>query len=86
MDALPWYRSPVFVSVCVSIISQLAVVLDVADQVTTDDIAKWVDLTLQLVALGFAGFAAWKRKRSDIQPLTLTKGGAQKQNVTPETP
>lgn len=85
MDALPFYRSPVFISLLVSIISQIAAVAGVADAVTTEDIAKGVDLTLQLVALGAAGYAAWKRKRSNIQPLTLTKGGAEKIN-TPETP
>jgi hypothetical protein len=84
MDALPWYRSPVFISVLVSIVTQTTVVLGVADSVTTDDIAKFVDLGLQIVALSAAGYAAYKRKRSDIQPLTLTKGGAEKQNATGE--
>lgn len=84
MDAVPFYRSPVFISLLVSIVSQIAAVAGVADVVTTEDIAKSVDLTLQLIALGAAGFAAWKRKRSNIQPLTLTKGGAEKQNATPE--
>jgi hypothetical protein len=84
VDALPFYRSPVFISVIVSIITQATVVLGVADAVTTEDIAKFVDLTLQIVALAAAGYAAWKRKRSNIQPLTLTKGGAEKQNAAPE--
>jgi hypothetical protein len=72
--------------VLVSIFTQLAVILGVADTVTTEDIAKGVDLTLQLVSLGAAGYAAYKRKKSNIQPLTLTKGGAEKQNATPEAP
>lgn len=76
LPAIPWYRSPVFISVGVSIVSQIVVLLGISDQVTTDDIAKGVDLTFQIIALGAAGYAAWKRKRSAIQPLTLTKKDA----------
>lgn len=84
IDALPFYRSPVFISLLVSIVTQILSLLGVADAVTTEDIAKGVDLALQLVSLGAAGYAAWKRKRSSIQPLTLTKGAAEKQNTAPE--
>lgn len=82
MDALPWYRSPVFIGAIVSILSQFVVLIGIADQITTEDIAKWVDVTFQVIALGSAGYAAWKRKRSDIQPLTLNKARAESHPAT----
>lgn len=82
MDAQPWYRSRVFIGAVVSILSQLVVLLGIADQITTEDIAKWVDVSFQVIALGAAGYAAWKRKRSDIQPLTLNKTRAENHPAT----
>lgn len=80
--ALPWYRSPVFVSALVSVVTQLVVVFGLADTITAADIAKYVDLALQIVALAAAGYAMWKRKTSVVQPLTMTQKRADDHPVT----
>lgn len=80
MNAIPWYRSPVFAGALVSILSQLAVLLGLSDQISNDDIAKSVDAGLQLAALGAALFAAIKRWRSNVQPLAATAAGAERKS------
>lgn len=90
MDALPWYRSPVFVGLIVSFICQVLAVVGV-DSVAPDAIAKLVDLGLQLLAIGSAAFAVYKRKVSPIQPLTMTQQAADNHpntlaNVPPTAP
>lgn len=76
LDPIPWYRSPVYVGAIVSLLTQLTVLFGVAHLVTPEQIQTNVDAALQLVALGAAAFAAYKRQKSDVQPLTLTKASA----------
>lgn len=76
MDAIPWYKSPVYVGAVVSIISQVLVLLGLGDKFAPEEIAKYVDAGFQILALAAVGYAAWKRQRSSVQPLTLTKAGA----------
>lgn len=75
MDAIVWYRSPVFVGLIVSFISQVLAIVGV-DSIAPDAVAKLVDLGLQLLALGSAAYAVYKRKTSALQPLTVTTKGA----------
>lgn len=78
MNAIPWYQSPVMVSAVVAIISQLLVLVGKQDLVPIDVITAKVEAFFQIVALGATLWAAWKRKSSPIQPLTVTKAGAEK--------
>lgn len=74
MPAIPWYRSPVYVALLVSIVTQVLKWTGLSEQVAAAEVATTIDNVLQLVALTAAGYAAWKRQTSEIQPLTLRKG------------
>lgn len=80
MNALPWYRSPVFVGAVVSIISQLLVLIGKQDLIPIDVLTRNVEALFQFIALGAGLYSAWKRKTSDIQPLTITKKAAEVKN------
>lgn len=80
MNALPWYRSPVFVGAVVSIISQLLVLIGKQDLIPVDVLTRNVEAFFQIVALGAGLYSAWKRKTSDIQPLTVSKKAADEKN------
>lgn len=81
MNAIPWYRSPVYVGAVVTIISTLLSLvpkLAAALGLTSPDaISHAVDSAFQLVALAAGVFTAYKRQSSPDQPLTLTKTGAE---------
>lgn len=79
-NAIPWYRSPVYIGAITSLVTQVLVLIGVADKIAPGDVAKYVDAVLQLCALGGAALAWWKRQRSDVQPLTLTKKSAEEKN------
>lgn len=70
---IPWYRSPVFTGALVSVITQIAVLAGVSDLVSEESVATTVDGILELVAVGSALLALYKRGKSDVQPLTLKK-------------
>jgi hypothetical protein len=80
VNAIPWYQSRVFIGAVVSIISQLLVLIGKQDVIPVDVITSNVEALFQIIALAAAGYAAWKRKTSDIQPLTITKAAAEKQS------
>lgn len=84
-SVIAWYRSPVFVNLIVSVIMQLMSVLHVA-QWAEADVSKLVDLALQIAAIAFAAYAAWKRKHSTVQPLALTKAGAENASAQASEP
>jgi hypothetical protein len=69
---IPWYRSQVFASALISIVSQVAVIGGFADKIAPADIEATVNAVLQLIAVASAGWAALSRARSSVQPLTLT--------------
>lgn len=81
MNAIPWYSSRVFIGAVVSIISQLLVLIGKQDVIPVDVITSNVEAFFQLVALAAAGYAAWKRKASDVQPLTVSKKAADVKNT-----
>lgn len=85
-DALPWYRSPVYVSQVVTFLSALtAIAPKVATALgltSTDAINQTVTAVFGVIALGSTAYGAIKRARSAIQPLTLTQTGA---DVHPNT-
>lgn len=75
--SIPWYQSPVYAGALVSLITQLLVLFGVADKVAPDTVSGAVNAVLQLVAIAAAGLAWWKRQRSSIQPIALTKSSAE---------
>ncbi|HVJ23310.1 MAG TPA: hypothetical protein VM756_05165 [Burkholderiales bacterium] len=74
--ALPWYRSPVYVGIVTSILSQLLALIGRADLFPTEQINGFVAGVFQVVAIGALAVSEWKRRKSKDQPLTLTKAGA----------
>ncbi len=76
MDAIPWYKSPVFAGSIVAVITNLLALTGLSERFAEVDVAKLVDAGLQIFGTLAAGWAAWKRWRSTIQPLALTKEGA----------
>jgi hypothetical protein len=58
---IPWYRSQVFASALVSIITQAAVLFGVADKVAPAAVEATVNAALQLVAVTAAIYSAWAR-------------------------
>jgi hypothetical protein len=78
--AIPWYKSPVMIGVAVSVISQAVVLFPKAALLlgltSPAVITTTVESLFQLIAIGAAGFSAYKRTASPIQPLTMTKSGA----------
>lgn len=80
MNAIPWYQSSVMVSAVVAIISQALVLIGKQDLFPVDAITAKVEALFQIIALGATLWAAWKRKSSDIQPLTLNAAGAAKRS------
>lgn len=73
MSTLPWYKSPVYVGIVTSIVSQLLALIGKADLFPTDQISGYVEGIFQVVALIALAVAEIKRRTSTIQPLTLTK-------------
>lgn len=76
MDAIPWYKSPVFAGALVSVLTNLLAITGLAERFAEVDVAKIVDFCLQVVGVLAAGYAALKRWRSTLQPLAITAGSA----------
>jgi hypothetical protein len=80
MNAIPWYRSPVYIGAVVTILSTLASLapktFTALGLTSPDAISHTVDTVFQLIALGAGAFTAYKRSSSTAQPLTLTQTGA----------
>ena len=80
MDAIPWYKSPVYIGAVVTILStlgslspKLAGLLGIS---TAADTATLVNNAFGIIALVAGVFTAIKRQTSIIQPLTLTAASA----------
>lgn len=76
MNAIPWYQSKVLMGAIVSIISQVLVIVGKQDVIPVESISANVENFFQLIALGAAGYSAWTRARSNVQPVTLTQSAA----------
>lgn len=76
-SVIAWWQSPLFVKLLVSLIMQVIVFTPLAQAVTSADVAAIIDLTLQIAAFILGSYALYDRKKSTIQPLTLTKAGAE---------
>lgn len=76
MDAIPWYRSPVFVSLLSAFILQAVHLLGFSQTFTDADAQKWTDFILNGLTLASLAIGAWKRWRSPLQPLAVSKPSA----------
>lgn len=76
MDAIPWYRSPVFVSLLVAFVVQTARVFHVNRFATDADAQQLVDWILNLATLISLAAGLWKRYTSKVQPLAISKPSA----------
>lgn len=86
MDAIPWYRSPVFTAAIVSLITQLIALgkpLGLKLAWTSDEVTALVTSIAQVVAIAAAGFAVYKRGRSQVQPLARSTAHAEQLNSSP---
>lgn len=78
----PLLKSATMRALLVGAVSWLLQTSGVAEQVASDDAARWVDLTLQLVEGAAFAYAAWSRYHHATPPLTLTKAHAEEKNST----
>lgn len=88
MNAIPWYRSPVFVGVLVSAVAQvipLAGIVGVKLNLTEDQLTQAAQGVLQLVSFGSALYALVKRKTSPLQPVTMTQKKADEKTAEMDT-
>lgn len=78
MDAIPFYKSPVYIGAVVTILSTIASLSPKLAAIlgNPDAISQSVTSIFSVIALGAGLFTAVKRKNSTVQPLTLTQGGA----------
>jgi hypothetical protein len=75
--ALPWYKSPVYVGIVTSLVSQALALAGRADLFAVEEINSFVAGTFQFIALAALAVSEIKRRKSAVQPLTLTKAGAE---------
>ncbi len=84
--ALPWYRSPVYVGIVTSLLSQLVALAGYADAFPTAQINAVVEAVFQILAVGALLVSEVKRRKSDVQPLTLTKASAESKSTQEPSP
>lgn len=82
MNAIPWYKSPVYIGIVTSIISQIVVLIGRQDAFPVEAINGYVEAVFQVVALVALAVAEIKRRTSTIQPIAATKAGAEAKNAT----
>jgi hypothetical protein len=80
LAAAPWYTSPVYIGVVISILSQLFVVMPkvfaAVGITSTDKIGPVVEDCFQGVAIVAAWYAQHARRTSTVAPLTLSAASA----------
>jgi hypothetical protein len=78
--SIPLWQSPVAVSTIVSAASQILAIVagfGVKLDVTDDQITAVVGGVFQIIAIGSTVYALIKRYTSKVQPLAVTKAGAE---------
>lgn len=79
-DALQFIHSPVFVGIAVAFVSHALAMF--GKHISAEIINNGVQEGLECVTLAASGYAAWKRWRAPIQPLTVTQAKADAVNST----
>lgn len=72
MDSLPWYRSPVYLALIVNIANGVVQVLGFTDVLPPEMVNTTVTNALAAIALVAAVIGEIKRRKSPLQPITLT--------------
>lgn len=80
MSAIPWYKSPVYIGVVVNLLAGLVNFLNLQETIPIEFINDFVAMLFTAAGVIAAGIAEWKRRKSDIQPLTLTQSSANRQS------
>ena len=75
-SALPWYRSPVYVGIVTTIVSGLLSLIGKADLFPVEMVNTAIEAVFGLIAAVALLVAERKRRKSSLQPITLTKAGA----------
>jgi hypothetical protein len=86
-NTLPFLHSPVFIGIVVSFASHALAMF--GKHVAPDILNNFVQNGLECVSLAAAGYAAYKRWRAPIQPLTIKKAdevAVDPLSKTPEIP
>lgn len=86
MNSIPWYKSPVYVGIVTSIISQLLALAGRADMFPAEQINAYVAAVFQVIALIALGVAEVKRRTSPVQPIAATKASAEAKNAATPPP
>lgn len=81
MQAIPWYKSPVYIGLVVSLLTSLVNLLNLQDVISVDVINDTVATFFTFVGLVAAAVGEWKRRKSDIQPIALTESSAKRQST-----
>lgn len=68
---LPWYRSPLYISLVTSLLSQVIAIAGWQDVIGSEQVSNGVGLFFQLVALVAGGVAERARRTSKLQPIVL---------------
>lgn len=84
--ALPWYRSPVYISQIVTIVSTLTALFPKAASLlglsTPESVQTTIEALFTIIALGSGVVGEVKRRNSVVQPITLTQAAADDHPVT----
>jgi hypothetical protein len=72
MNGLAWYKSPVYIGIVVNILAGLVNLFKLQDVVTLDILTNTVAGVFTAIAVVAGVIAEWKRRKSAIQPITLT--------------
>lgn len=81
MEALPWYRSPVYVSLVTALVTQLVSLLGRADAFPTQMINDWVNWGFQMITFVALIYGEIKRRTSEVSPIVATKAQAEVKNT-----
>lgn len=81
MNAIPWYKSPVYIGIVTSIVSQLLSLAGRADAFPAEQVNEAVTAVFQVVALVALAVAEIKRRTSTVQPIAATKASAELKNA-----
>lgn len=70
-DSLPWYKSPVYVTIVVSITTQLVAFFGFSDKLSPETIKEYVLVAFEITGIVVLFVAERARRKSKVQPITL---------------
>ena len=82
-DTIPWYKSQVLQGILVAMITHALVRLHIAQRFAPDQVAEFVNDTLDMLGFVYAASAAYHRVRSPLPPVAINKAAADAANTKP---